>query len=179
MGDRSNLTSGEEAFALAYVAGPDGTQGNGTLSYLHAFPRCSSKVTAGASACRLLKRERVQARLAELRAEAAQGVRDKLRSWWELAPEAQATLERAAAGTLPGKWSDERIRSAVKAAQYIVDRCEGRPELRGSVQHTGGFSVLVAGPRELRGLIGGQVNGELTTTPGRQLTAGSPGELQP
>jgi phage terminase small subunit len=167
-GERINLTPNEEAFALAYVAG-NGTQGNGTASYLHAYPNCSSKTVAGSAGSRLLKRDRVQARIRELRQEAAATVRDRLRSWWDLAPEAQATLERAAAGTLPAKWSDERIRSAVKSAQYIIDRCEGRPELRGSVQHTGGFAVLVAGPSELRGLAAGGGGDESR----RQLTAGA------
>lgn len=152
---RATLTTGEEAFAVCYVGGEPGIQGNGTRSYLHAFPNCSSKEVAGACGSRLLKRERVQARIADLRNEAAKAVRDRLRSWWELAPEAQATLERAAAGSLPAAWSDERIRSAVKSAQYIIDRCEGRPELRGSVQHTGGLAVLIAGPEELRGLVSG------------------------
>ena len=174
--DRSNLTPGEEAFALAYVAGPDGMQGNGTLSYLHAFPKTSSKAVAGSLGSRLLKRARVQTRIAGLRSEAARGVRDRLRSWWDLAPEAQATLERAAAGSLPAGWSDERIRSAVKSAQYIIDRCEGRPELRGSVQHSGGFAVLVAGPAALRGAVGA-IGGDATSgeleAPARSITSRS------
>ena len=169
MADRSNLTPGEEAFALAYVAGSDGMQGNGTLSYLHAFPKTSSKTVAGSLGSRLLKRARVQTRIAGLRSEAAAAVRDQLRSWWELAPEAQATLEQAAAGSLPTSWSDERIRSAVKSATYIIDRCEGRPELRGSVQHSGGFAVLVAGPAALRGAVGA-IAGE-DDTPARTIPA--------
>ena len=178
-GQRSNLTPNEERFCLAYVAG-DGTQGNGTASYLAAYPTCTNKHAAGSAGSRLLKRDRVQARIAELRAEAAQEVRDRLRSWWELAPDAQRTLELAAAGQLPAGWSDERIRSAVKSAQYIVDRCEGRPELRGSVTHTGGFAVLVAGPAELRGPVvsvgdGGNGPGEVPAAPGpvRALPPGS------
>jgi len=169
------LTPGEESFALAYVAGADGMQGNGTLCYLHAFPSCSSKPVAGACASRLLKRDRVQARIHELRNEAAAGVRDLLRDWWELAPGAQATLELAAAGGLPAGWSDERIRSAVKSAQYIIDRCEGRPELRGSIQHTGGFAVFVAGPDELRG----QVNpaGQHDAAPGQAIDTAQPLQL--
>jgi hypothetical protein len=113
----------------------------------------------------------------ELRTEAAEAVRDRLRSWWELAPAAQATLERAAAGILGSSgigWSDERIRSAVKAATYIIDRCEGRPELRGSLSVTGGFSVLVAGPAELRGLVGmGLGEGVEELGQVRQLAAGA------
>jgi hypothetical protein len=177
MGDRSNLTRGEEAFALAYVAGADGMQGNATLSYLQAYPTCTSKTVAGSCGSRLLKRGRVQARVVELRTEAAEAVRDRLRSWWELAPAAQATLERAAAGILGSSgigWSDERIRSAVKAATYIIDRCEGRPELRGSLSVTGGFSVLVAGPAELRGLVGmGLGEGVEELGQVRQLAAGA------
>jgi hypothetical protein len=150
---KTTLSASEETFAVLYVGGEPGIQGNGTRAYLAAFPGCNSAKVAGACASRMLKRDRVQARITGLRNEAAQEVRDRLRSWWELAPEAQATLERAAAGSLPASWSDERIRSAVKSAQYIIDRCEGRPELRGSVTHSGGFSVLVAGPDELRGAI--------------------------
>ena len=175
MAERNTLTPGEESFCLAYVAGPNGTQGNGTLSYLHAFPATSSKHVAGSCASRLLKRDRVQARIRELRQEAAQSVRDRLRSWWELAPDAQATLELAAAGQLPSSWSDERIRSAVKSAQYIIDRCEGRPELRGSVTHSGGFAVLVAGPAELRGQV--ERAGDLDPAPGRQVEQYQPRQL--
>lgn len=61
----------------------------------------------------------------ELRNEAAEAAKARLKSWWELAPGAQDTLERAANGELPSDWSDEQIRSAVKASVHIMDRCLG------------------------------------------------------
>lgn len=120
----------EERFAVLYAGGPEDTRGNGTRAYLRAYPSCNSEHAAAVSASRLLKRARVRARVRELREEAAEAAKSRLRSWWELAPEAQRTLELASRGQLrfpdsSPKVEPELIRSAVRSAIEILDRAMG------------------------------------------------------
>ena len=130
MGKQLTCSPSEERFAVLYVAGPDALRGNGTRCYLEAYPSCRSEQAAAANACRLLKRDRVRAHMAELRAQASAEARARLRDWWELAPAAQETLRKAAAGELRFREADQRvepelIRSAVRAAEHILDRALG------------------------------------------------------
>lgn len=119
------LTVAQERFVIQYVAGTDEQRGNGTRCYLEAFPNTTNEKIAGSCASRLLKRASVRARMQVLRDEAEAASKARLRSWMSMAPEAQNTLERAMRGEWPAGWSDEAIRSALKAAQDTLDRALG------------------------------------------------------
>lgn len=137
MGRARALTPQAEQFIILYVAGPDDVRGNGTRSYLKAYPNTTNEKVAGASASRLLKRESVRARIKELRDDAEEESRARLRSWMALAPEAQGVLEQAMRGEWPKGWSDEAIRSALKAAQETLDRALGNVKQMHSEQGSG------------------------------------------
>jgi len=85
--------------------------------------------------------------MVELRAEAI-GAADpdklqRLVDWVELAPEAQQTLLRAATGSLPGTWSDEDKRQAVRAAERILDRAIGKVADTVNLGAAGGLAAAV------------------------------------
>lgn len=122
-----DLTPRQEEFARLYYAGPDELRGNGTRCYLEAY-ETNNEQTAATEASRLLKRPKVRARIAELRSQAAEAAKNRARDWWELYPKAQRTLEKAAAGDLPG--DDQDKRSAVEAAKEIVARCLGSVKIQ-------------------------------------------------
>ena len=139
------LTVPQERFVLAYVAGPDDLRGNGTRSYLHAFPNATNEKNARSSASRLLARDSVRARVRALRDEAAAEAKARLLSWVEEAPQAQEVLLQAMAGEWPKDWSDEAIRQAVKAAQHWLDRALGSVQQMHNVDVAGtGVQVIVA-----------------------------------
>jgi len=151
MSGQSQCSPSEDRFAVLYVAGPDGIRANGTRAYLEAYPSCRSEQAAGVGACRLLKRARIRARMKELRAEASAEARARLRDWYVLAPEAQETLRKAAAGELRFAEADQRvepelIRSAVRAAMEILDRALGTTKQMHEHRVQGGIVVAVAGP---------------------------------
>lgn len=123
MARRQHLSPQAERFVILYMAGPDDMRGNGTRCYLEAYPNTTSEKVAGSLASRLLKRDSVRTRMRQLRDEAEESARNRLRSWMELAPKAQDVLEQAMDGSLSG--SDEQIRSAVNAAKETLDRALG------------------------------------------------------
>lgn len=57
IGHVERCSPNEERFIVLYVAGPDELRGNGTRSYLEAYPNCKSEKAAAVGACRLLKRD--------------------------------------------------------------------------------------------------------------------------
>jgi len=136
----------------AFVAGKPETLGNLRQSYLLAFPACGSDGSASVGANRLIRKPAVRARVLELRADAERDARARLRSWWALAPDAQRTLEQAAAGTFdpmpeaPHGVRAEAIRSGVRSAQEILNRAEGTPQQLHELRITAGITVAVAGP---------------------------------
>ena len=159
MGTRLRCSPSEEQFAVLYVAGPDGMRGNGTRAYLETHPDCRSRQAAGVGATRLLKRARVRARMKELRDEAAAAARARLRNWMELAPEAQETLRKAAAGKLRfldagDRVEPELVRSAVRAAMEILDRALGTTKQMHDHRVGGGIIVAVAGPPQVAPELG-------------------------
>lgn len=123
MSDDKPLNPRQEEFARLYYAGPEHLRGNGRRCYMEAYdqddPEC-----ADAAASRLLGRDKVRARIRELRDQAAQEAKARARDWWEIYPEAQETLRKAACGELDFD-HPEQLRTAVKAAQEVVSRCEG------------------------------------------------------
>jgi len=182
------LTLGQESFVQAYVAGEPDTLGNGTRAYLSAFPNCTTDQSGAVQACRLLKMPKVRARISELRAEAERACRARLRSWWALAPDAQRTLEQAAAGSFdpmpeaPHGVRAEAIRSGVRSAQEILNRAEGTPQQLHELRITAGIMVAVAGPggalqagQEGPGLQNGHYvpPGELETVQPARITGAS------
>lgn len=93
----------------------------------------------------------------ELREGALSAEEVRLRDWAGLAPAAQETLIRAAAGTLStsdGKaWSDQQVRSAVDAAKEILNRAIGTVAQQHEVKGAVGIVayVLQAGSEHMDG----------------------------
>ena len=88
----------------------------------------------------------------------------------ELAPEAQETLRKAAAGELvfpkaDAKLRPELLRSAVKAAIEVLDRALGTTKHMHEHKVQGGIIVAVAGPPQV--------------APAAELVNGSNGYLPP
>ncbi len=148
-----SLSPQQSRFAELYIAGPDDLRGNGTRCYQVAYPTAHSKQAACESASRLLRRPQVRARIAQLREIAAAECTARLRNWMELAPDAQETLRKAAAGTLAFdvdvKVEPEKIRSAVRAATEILDRALGTTKQMHEHRVGGGIVVRVAGPPQV------------------------------
>lgn len=157
----TDLTPQQEEFARLYYAGPEELRGNATRCYLEVYYGGHEGVesgqsiyrTASANASHLLHRDKVLARIAEIRDEAAGRAKARARSWWEMYPDAQRTLWAAITGrwgdldTGPNHvWDDEAKRSAVKAAQEVVERCEGTAKQVHEHRVRGGILVQVAGP---------------------------------
>lgn len=155
-----------EKFVQLYYAGPDNLRGNGTRCYQECYPNAQYN-TAAQAASRLLKQEKIRARIDEIRDEAAEAARARARDWWELYPKAQQTLLRAATGDWPDDMDDQDKRSAVEAAQEIVNRCEGTPQQVHEHRLSGSAGlVVVAGPDHR------QVEGEGRQGPDRRLGTG-------
>lgn len=123
-----DLTPRQEEFARLYYAGPDHLRGNGRRCYLEAY-ETDNPQSADTGASRLLRNEKVRARIEELREEAAKEAKTRAKDWWELYPEAQETLLAAAEGEAPGETPQDK-RSAVEAAKEIVARCLGSVKLQ-------------------------------------------------
>lgn len=123
MSSDTPLNPRQEKFARLYYAGPEHLRGNGRRCYMKAY-ELDNPQSADTGASRLLRNEKVRARIRELRDEAAQEAKARARDWWEMYPEAQETLLKAARGKLEFN-HPEQLRSAVRAAQEIVSRCEG------------------------------------------------------
>ncbi len=137
-----------------YIAGPADVRGNATQSYLAAYPSCYSIESAAQSGSRLLKLDKVRARVRELREITAAECIARLRPWMELAPDAQETLRAAGAGELvfpdaDPKLRPELIRSAVKSAIEILDRALGTTKHMHDHRVQGGIIVAVAGPPQI------------------------------
>ena len=148
------LSPQQARFAELYVAGPDDIRGNGTRAYLEAYPTCHSRQAAAECASRLLRHAKIRAYMAELREIVAAECTARLRSWMELAPDAQDTLRAAAAGELvfdnaDPKLRPELIRSAVKSAIEILDRALGTTKQMHEHKIQGGIIVAVAGPPQV------------------------------
>jgi len=147
------LSPQQSRFAELYIAGPDDLRGNGTRCYQVAYPTAHSKQAACESASRLLRRPQVRARIAQLREIAAAECTARLRNWMELAPDAQDTLRKAAAGRLRFEASDrvepELVRSAVRASSEILDRALGTTKQMHEHKVQGGIIVAVAGPPQV------------------------------
>lgn len=123
MSHTNELNPRQEEFARLYYAGPEELRGNGRRCYMEAYD-LDNPQSADTGASRLLRNEKVRARMEELREEAAEEAKARARDWWELYPQAQETLLKAARGDLEFD-HPEQLRSAVKAAKEIVGRCEG------------------------------------------------------
>ena len=148
------LSPRQARFAELYVAGPDDLRGRQARCYRVAYPACSNDNSAGASASTLLRRPNVRAYMAELREAAGAECTARLRSWMELAPDAQETLRAAAAGELVFDQEDpklrpELLRSAVKSAIEILDRALGTTKQMHEHKIQGGIIVAVAGPPQV------------------------------
>ncbi len=149
-----SLSPQQSRFAELYIAGPDDLRGNGTRCYQVSYPTANSKQAACESASRLLRRPQVRAYIAQLREMAAAECTARLRSWMELAPDAQETLRAAAVGELvfpeaDPKLAPELLRSAVRAASEILDRALGTVKQMHEHRVQGGIIVAVAGPPQI------------------------------
>lgn len=159
--EATDLTPQQEAFCRLYYAGPEEVRGNATRAYLQAYRGNHERYdstdrtykSAASSASTLLKREKVRARIDELRREAAETARTRARSWWELYPDAQRVLIAAMTGrwdrldaAKSHVWDDEAKRSAVAAAREVVERCEGTAKQVHEFRHRGAVRFVVAGP---------------------------------
>lgn len=149
----AELTPKQQHAAELYVAGPPDCVGNRTESYVRASGWKGSRRGASSKASALFGRPAVRAYVRALRQEGTRQAAAELREWAELAVDAQETLHRAATGQLPPGLSDEAVRSAVRAAMYVVDRAYGTPSQQLELRQTGGITVEVAGPATVGRLV--------------------------
>ena len=152
------LSRKADAFLTDYLAGPESIAGNGVRCYLKHYHNSQHEPTstrlykaARGNAARLLATDSVRARMRDLRAEAEQQVKDRLRSWWQLVPGAMLTLELAVAGELTGSSPDEKveaeqIRQRVKAAELVLNRAMGTVEQADRGESAPSVVVMVAAP---------------------------------
>lgn len=142
-----------ERFCHLYYAGPEELRGNAKRCYAKCYPNANAN-TAQVEGSRLLSRDKVRARIEEIRDEVAEKAKARARDWWELYPDAQRTLLEAARGDFGPDMDDQDKRSAVEAAKEIVSRCEGTPQQVHEHRLSGSAGlVVVAGPdhREVEG----------------------------
>ena len=150
---RDAITAKMQRAAELYVSGPPLCLGSKVESYVNAYNWHGSRRGAQVKASALYARPDVDAYVRALRAAGTAGAAGKLREWSELAPDAQQTLHMAATGGLPAGLSDEAVRSAVRAASYIIDRAFGTPSQQIELRQTGGIVVHVAGPETVGRMI--------------------------
>lgn len=176
--DEHDLTHQQEEFCKLFYAGDDPIRGNQTRAYMEAYygrqyePNSPKYNQAASAASTLIRKEKVRARIAEIREECAEEAKKRARDWWELYPEAQQTLMRAARGELSGDEQDKR--SAVEAAKEIVARCLGSVKIQHEHQVKGQAIVAhVAGPNvDLEELEAGrevEADGEALPSPGPRI----------
>ena len=184
---RDQLTPKQARAAELYVAGPPDCVGSKVGAYVRAYNWAGSRRGAQVKASGLFAREDVAAYVRALRAAGTGAAVDTLRDWSELAVDAQETIHRAATGSLPAGLSDEQVRSALRAAQYIVDRAYGTPSQQIELRSTGGITVEVAGPATLGRVVevassaarGAAAMLSAGAEPGAELVQGEPaGELE-
>ena len=150
---RLPLTEKQARAAEMYVAGPPSVLGSKVEAYVSAYDWNGGRAGARSKASGLFARVEVREYVRALRAAGTAASVGKLRDWAELAADAQETLHAAATGKLPKGLSDEAVRSAVRAASYIVDRAFGTPSQQIELRQTGGIVVHVAGPATLGRMI--------------------------
>ena len=162
---RSDLTPKQQRAAEMYVSGPPAVLGSKVNAYSQAYNWNGSRRGAQVKASALYARPDVAAYVHALRAAGAAASVRRLREWSELAVDAQETLHRASTGQLPHDLSDEGLRSAVRAAMYVVDRAYGTPSQQIELKQTGGITIEVAGPETL---------GRVVAATSRVLASGAP-----
>lgn len=161
---RKKLTPNQKRFAELYVGGPDDVAGNATEAYHQAYPDCSRE-SAASGAWRLLENPKVQARIRHLRSEAAKKAKLRARKWWELVPDAQATVQRIAEGAFH---DPDAARVQLQAAKEVLDRALGSVRQMHQVEHKHSDVVVrVAGAAHAP-----QVEGENRTERGTERGAG-------
>lgn len=146
-----DMTPEQEQFCRYYVHGdPDAErtiQGNASRSYYRAYD--CKLTTARSAAFRLLKRERVRTRIAELREEARSVLDEVMPDWRDEVASAMRTLRWARTGKWPDRFAgdDQAKRSAVKAAEQTLDRALGSVKQMHEVNvNQRSILVQVAGP---------------------------------
>lgn len=142
------LNPRQEAFCRKYYAGSDEVRGNGTEAYLAAYDT-DNRNAAAVGASRLLKRDKIRARIREIREEAAEDAKLRVSKWWEDVPQARQTLRWALTGNWPEEFEDDdqAKRSAVEAAQTVIERAYGSVQLQHEHRISGQAIVAVtAGP---------------------------------
>ncbi len=150
---REAITPKMQRAVELYVSGPPACLGSKVNAYSAAYDWNGSRRGAQVKASALYARPDVDAYVRALRAAGTAGAAGQLREWSELAPDAQETLHKAATGDLPRGLSDEAVRSAVRAASYIIDRAFGTPSQQIELRQTGGIVVHVAGPETVGRMI--------------------------
>lgn len=164
------LNPNEERFCRLYVHGdPDAERtivGNASRAYYRAHD--CKLTTARSAAYRLLKRERVRRRIAELREEARTVLEEVMPDWRDEVASAMRTLRWARSGKWPDRFAgdDQAKRSAVKAAEQTLDRALGSVKQMHEVNvNQRSIVVQVAGPAH-------QPQEEEEPEEGRQLDGG-------
>lgn len=98
------LNPREVSFCENYVTGKAGVKGNAGASYQAAGYSASKKDTAYSSGCRLLQRPEIKEHIYRIQLEASKEAISKLRSWQELAADAQEQLISIAHGWFISKY---------------------------------------------------------------------------
>lgn len=152
------LSPQEESFAMLYVAGDDETRGNATESYFRAYGGNMSRSTAANGGSRLVRRERVRARMRDIREQAERDAKARLVSFMAEASKAQRTLLQAMTLDWPAGTTDQEMRSAVEAAKEWLTRALGPTGKTGEGTSGGTVQVLVANvtTADLERLQGGE-----------------------
>jgi hypothetical protein len=98
------LSPNMATFCEHYVTGDDGVRGNATECYLHAGYTSKTRQSAAVKASQLMARPEVQSYIYELQMQASKAALDRLKSWRELAYDAQQTVVAIANGYFTGTY---------------------------------------------------------------------------
>lgn len=144
----------EDLFAQLYYAGEHPKiRGNRTRSYAEAYwgegleiePKTTRYKSAVKGGKRLSTRDRVRARIREIRDAAEERAKERAASWWEDVPNARQTIRWALTGNWPEEFQgdDQAKRSAIEAAKEVFERAYGTPKLQHEHRVSGQAIVAV------------------------------------
>ena len=127
-------------FCQLYLSDPE-IAGNGTACYKRAGYEPKSDGVAAAAAFSLLNKPHVQAYLNQLREQSTREVLQRHREWLGIAEDARQIIDAIILGQLV-----DPVGHRLRAAQYAVDRAEGRPSQTQTIDADFGAGALSLTP---------------------------------